>query len=40
LFEIANIETGVNSIQPLRDGFLVSTSRVKDGRAERVWLEF
>ncbi len=40
LFEVANIGTPVESIQPLDDGFLVSTRRVKDGRTEHVWLEF
>jgi WD40 repeat protein len=40
LFEIANIESGIDSIQPLDSGFLVSTRRVKDGRTELVWCEF
>lgn len=37
LFEIANIGTGIESVQPLEKAFLVSTKRVKDGRTELVW---
>jgi serine/threonine protein kinase/WD40 repeat protein len=40
LFEIANIETGVNSIQRLDNGFLVSARRVSDGHSEIAWFEF
>jgi hypothetical protein len=40
LFEIANVGTAIDSIQPLKNGFLASTKRVKDGRTELEWLEF
>ena len=41
LFEIANIGAAVYAIQPLENGFLASTRRVKDnGRTEVVWYEF
>jgi WD40 repeat protein len=40
LFNVANLGTAIESIQPLGDGFLTSTQRVKDGRSERVWFEF
>jgi WD40 repeat protein len=40
LFEIANIGTPIESVQPLETGILASTRRVKDGRSEIVWLEF
>jgi eukaryotic-like serine/threonine-protein kinase len=40
LFEMTNVGTAIESIQPLRDGFMVRTQRVKDGRTEDVWLEF
>jgi serine/threonine protein kinase/WD40 repeat protein len=40
LFEIANIETGINSIQRLDNGFLASTRREKDGLSEIAWFEF
>jgi serine/threonine protein kinase/WD40 repeat protein len=40
LFEIANLGARIDSIQPTDNGFLAATRRVKDGRTERVWLEF
>jgi serine/threonine protein kinase/WD40 repeat protein len=41
LFEIADIGMPIGSdIQPLHNGFLMSTERDKDGRKERAWLEF
>lgn len=40
LFEIANIGTAIKSIRSLKNGFMVLTSRVKEGRTELVWLEF
>jgi WD40 repeat protein len=41
LFEIADIGMPIGSdIQPLYNGFLMSAARDKDGRKERVWLEF